>query len=228
MNKVKKSIGGGSGNLSAVGIKFLIVDDHAVVRRGVRQILGEAFQGASFGEAGSAEEAEKIVNQEPWNLVILDISMPGRNGLEFLKQLKPNHPKLPVLVLSMHAEEEYALRSLKAGASGYLTKETAPDLLVEAVTKVLRGRMFVSDKLAERLAFSLNPDRPRSLVEQLSDRELETLKLLAAGRTITDIGNQLGLSVKTVSTYRTRTLEKLGMRTNAELLRFAIEEGIAG
>ena len=154
--------------------------------------------------------------------------MPGRNGLEFLKQLKPNHPKLPVLVLSMHAEEEYALRSLKAGASGYLTKETAPDLLVEAVTKVLRGRMFVSDKLAERLAFSLNPDRPRSLVEQLSDRELETLKLLAAGRTITDIGNQLGLSVKTVSTYRTRTLEKLGMRTNAELLRFAIEEGIAG
>jgi DNA-binding NarL/FixJ family response regulator len=228
VSKVKTTEVGASENKPLAEKKFLIVDDHAVVRRGLRQILADAFPDATFGEASSAEEAEDKINKEPWSLVILDISMPGRNGLDALKALKPNHPKLPVLVLSVHSEEQYALRTLKAGASGYMTKETAPDLLVEAVNKVLSGRLFVSDNLAERLALSLNPHRPRSLVEQLSDRELEVLKLLASGKTITDIANQLGLSVKTVSTYRTRTLEKLGMRTNSELLRFAIEEGIAG
>ena len=208
--------------------KFLIVDDYAVVRCGVRQILGEAFPEAAFGEAGNADEAEKIINQEPWSLVTLDISMPGRNGLEFLKDLKRTHPKLPVLMLSMHSENEYAMRSLKAGASGYLTKDTEPDLLVEAVNKALSGRVFVSEKLTERLALALNPNRPCPWAEQLSDRELETLKLLAIGKSNTEIAKQLGLSIKSISGYRTRMLEKLGMRTKSELLRFAIEEGIAG
>lgn len=215
-------------NRSVVEPKFLIVDDHPVVRRGLRSILLEAFPDATIGEANSTEEGEAKIKQELWSLVLLDVSMPGRNGLEFLKQLKPKYHKLPVLVLSVHSEEEYALRSLKAGASGYLTKEVLPDLLVEAVNKLLSGRLFISENLTERLALSLNPNRPRTFVEQLSGRELETLKLLASGKTITEIGTQLGLSVKTISTYRTRTLEKLGMRTNSDLLRFAIEEGIAG
>lgn len=215
-------------NPSVTGKKFLIVDDSPVVRRGLQQILKDAFPEATIGEASNAEEAEGIINQKAWSLVILDVSMPGCSGLEFLRQLKPKHPQLPVLMLSMHSEEEYALRSLKAGAAGYLTKDAAPELLVEAVRKVLNGRMFISEQLTERLALSLNPQRRRTLVEQLSDRELETLKLIAAGKTITEIGKQLELSVKTISTFRTRTLKKLGMKTNSDLLRFAIEEGIAG
>jgi DNA-binding NarL/FixJ family response regulator len=204
-------------------IKILVADDHAVVRQGLRQILAQAFEGAVFGEAGHAQEVLQHVWKQEWDVVVLDIAMPGRSGLEVLKELKQVRPKLPVLVLSMHPEDQFAMRVLKAGAAGYMTKESAPEELVTAIKKVLRGGKYVSSSLAEKLAFALAPDIEKPLHETLSDREYQVMCLIASGKTVTEIADELSLSVKTISTYRARILEKMDMKTNAELTHYAIK-----
>ncbi len=208
-------------------MRILIVDDHAIVRRGLRQILTDAFPNAVFGETASADETLQKVEEFLWDIIILDISMQGKNGLDVLKQLRPKFPKLPVLVLSVHAEEQYAMRAFKAGANGYMTKETAPEKLIEAVQHVMTGRPYISASLAERLVMEMSTtDTPLRKLDNLSDRELQVLQRFAAGKTMTAIGIELGLSIKTVSTYRSRAMEKLGLANNADLMRFAIEEGL--
>lgn len=207
-------------------MRVLLVDDHAVVRRGLREILEGEFTGAKFGEAGDAAEAHKALRDHDWDVVVLDITMPGRNGLDVLKDLKSTHPDLPALVLSMHPEEQYAIRALQNGAAGYLTKETAPEELVEAIRKVLAGGRYISASLAEDLAFRLKAGLKGQLHEALSDREYEVMRLLASGETVSQIAAELSLSVKTISTYRTRILDKMGMTTNVELTRYAMDKGL--
>ena len=202
---------------------ILIVDDHEVVRDGVKNILGEQASPTSFGEASTAPEALHLVREQNWDLVILDLSLAGRNGLELLKQLKQIHPELPVLILSMHSEEQYARRAFKAGAAGYITKDRSRTELAEAVNKVAEGGRYVSAALAERLIIDIQRDTTRPLHEGLSDREFEVMCLIASGRTVSQIGEFLSLSDKTISTYRARILEKMGMRTNAELMHYAIQ-----
>lgn len=204
-------------------IRILIADDHAVVRQGLKQILTEAFKLARFGEAASAEEVLEHACKQDWDVVILDISMPGKSGLEGLKELKRERPKLPVVVMSFHAEEQYATRTLKAGASGYLTKDSAPEELVKAVRKAVAGGRYVSASLAEKLAFDLAAQTGKPLHEALSDREFQVLRLIASGKAVSEIAEQLALSVKTVSTYRVRLLEKMRMKNNAELMRYAFQ-----
>ena len=206
--------------------RVLLVDDHAVVRRGVRDILGESLGKVEFGEASKPSEAIDKLSAEDWDVVVLDISLPGRGGLDALRDIKRLRPNLPVLVLSMHAEDHYALRALRAGAAGYVNKDSAAEDLSGAVRKVLSGGTEVSVRLAETLARSLRSDTSRPPHERLSDRELEVLRGLAAGKTVKEIGLELALSEKTVSTYRTRLLEKMQMRTNAELIQYAIREGL--
>lgn len=208
-------------------MRALIADDHAVVREGVKRILMDAFGGMVFGDAATAQEAIDRIWQSEWDLVLLDISMPGRGGLEVLAEVRKAWPSLPVLVLSMHPEDQFAIRILKSGASGYLTKESAPDLLVDAVKKVLSGRRFVSPSLGEQMASHLDLDSGRPLHEQLSNREFQVLRLIALGRTATEIATELSLSVKTISTYRVRILEKLGMRTTAELIHYAVRNRLS-
>jgi DNA-binding NarL/FixJ family response regulator len=202
--------------------KILIADDHAVVRRGIRQLLAEELRNATFGEAADAQEALESVRKQDWDLLILDVSMPGRSGLDVLKEIKGFRPKLRVLVLSIHPENQYAIRILKAGAVGYMTKETLPMELVKAVRKVLAGGPYVSPTLAEKLATNLAADTRESPHETLSNREFEVLRMIASGKTVTQIARELSLSAKTVSTYRTRVLEKMGMKTSAELTHYAI------
>ena len=203
-------------------MKILLTDDHAVVRRGVKQILAEAFPKAVFGEARTAHEALEHIWRETWDVVVLDLTLPGRGGLEVLREVRKSRPRLPVLVLSMHPENEFAIRVLKRGASGYVTKGSAPEELVGAVRKVLAGGRFISDALAERLAADLAMEgtNPR---EALSDREFQVLRLIGMGKTVGEIGKELALSVKTVSTYRTRVLQKIGLRNNAEVMRYAMQ-----
>jgi DNA-binding NarL/FixJ family response regulator len=203
-------------------MKILLADDHAVVRQGLKQILTDAFKRATYGEARSAQEALDLVWKQPWDVVVLDISMPGRSGLDVLREIKQFKPRLPVLVLSMHPENQFAMRVLKSGASGYMTKESAPEELVGAVKKVLAGGRFVSASLAEDLAASLSVNQ-RAPQEKLSDREFQVLRLIASGKMVTDIARELSLSVKTISTYRSRILEKMGMKNNAELMRYAMQ-----
>lgn len=204
-------------------MKILITDDHAVVRQGLKQILAEEFTRAEFGEAASAQEALERVWKENWDVVVLDITMPGRSGLEVLKEIKKSRPKLPVLMLSMHPEDQFAVRLLKIGASGYMTKESAPNELVGAVKKVVSGGRYVSPSLAEKMASYLAVDVQTPPHERLSDREFLVLRLIASGKTATIIAKELGLSVKTISTYRTRILEKMSMSNNAELTHYAIQ-----
>jgi len=204
-------------------VRILIADDHAVVRHGLREILAEALSGLVCEEAGTAEEAIAAVDKHDWDLVILDIGLPGRSGLETLGELKQRRPGLPVLFLSVHPEEQYAMRVLKAGGSGYVSKDTAPDQLVEAVRKVLKGGRYVSPSFAEKLAMQLAVDAKDSLSDTLSNRELEVLRMLGTGRTVSRIASELRLSVKTVSTYRSRIMAKLGTASTAELIRYAIE-----
>jgi two-component system invasion response regulator UvrY len=203
-------------------IRALIADDHAVVRQGLKQILGDTPEMLVAGEATTGQEVLDKVRAEAWDVVILDISMPDRSGLDILKQLRSERPKLPVLVLSMHSEDQYAMRVLKAGASGYLTKESAPDELVKAVRKVVSGGTYVSAFLAEKLAVQLGGNSGKLPHETLSDREFQVLRLIAAGKSVTEIAAELSLSVKTVSTYRTRMLQKMNLGTNAELIYYAI------
>ena len=204
-------------------MKILITDDHAVVRQGLKQILAEEFTKAEFGEATNAQEAIDRVWKENWDVVVLDITMPGRGGLEVLKEIKKSRPKLPVLMLSMHPEDQFAVRMLKIGASGYMTKESAPNELVGAVKKVIAGGRYVSPALAEKMASYLAIDVQTPPHERLSDREFLVLRLIASGKTPTNIARELGLSVKTISTYRMRILEKMSMSNNAEITTYAIQ-----
>jgi DNA-binding NarL/FixJ family response regulator len=206
--------------------RVLLVDDHAVVRRGVRDILTEALGKVTFGEAAKPSDALDTLQREDWDVVILDISLPGRGGLDALRDMKRLRPNVPVLVLSMHAEDHYALRALRGGAAGYVNKESAADELAGAVRKVLAGGTHVSAVLAETLAKSLRADASRPAHERLSDREMEVLRSIATGKTVKEISAELALSEKTISTYRTRLLEKMQMRTNADLIQYALREGL--
>ncbi len=202
--------------------KVLIADDHAVVRQGLRQILTDVPELNVVGEADNGQTVLNLMRAEPWDVLVLDLSMPGLGGLDILKDLLRERPDTRVLVLSMHPEDQYAVRLLKAGAAGYLTKETAPDELVAAVRKVLTGGRYISPALAEKLAFDVGRDDDRPRHEKLSDREFQVMRQLAAGMTVQQIAAELMLSPKTISTYRARVLEKLQLKTNAELIYYAI------
>ena len=204
-------------------LRVLIADDHTVVRRGLKQILLEGFPLAEVEEVADAEELVKKIIQSTWDLVISDLSMPGRSGLEALQQIKQIQPKLPVLILSIHPEEQYAIRVLRAGAAGYLSKDMAPDELVIAVQKVLMGKKYITDTIAEKLASVLDRDSSKAPHEILSDREFSVLKLLASGKSVSEIADSMFLSVTTVSTYRTRIMGKMNMKNNADLTLYAIE-----
>ena len=208
-------------------MKILIADDHAVVRRGLKQLLADEFATLAAYEARNAEEALSLARQhEDWDLVVLDISMPDRTGLEVLKEIKQLRPHVPVLILTTHAEEQYALRVLKAGAAGYMTKESSPEHLIEAVRIVVGGERYISSTLTDFLADSLTVDIEKRPHENLSDREYQVLRLIASGKAVSRIAAELSLSVKTVSTYRTRVLEKLDLHTNAELANYALRNAL--
>lgn len=204
-------------------MKILIVDDHAIVRQGLKQILAEEFPKGTFGEAGTAAEAMQCVHGRKWDIVLLDLTLPGRGGLDILADIKTAQPALPVLVLSMHPEAEFAVRALKAGAAGYLTKQSAAEELLTAINKALAGGRYVTASLAERLAADLAAGTPRLPHEELSNREFQTLRMLAAGKSVKEIGVTLNLSGKTVSTYRARVLEKLQLKSTVDLARYALE-----
>jgi DNA-binding NarL/FixJ family response regulator len=203
--------------------RVLIADDHTVVRRGLKQILLEGFPDALVEEVADAEELILKIMHASWDLVISDLSMPGRSGLEALQQIKIIQPKLPVLILSIHPEEQYAIRVLRAGAAGYLSKDMAPDELLVAVRKVMTGKKYITDSIAEKLASVLDQDSSKALHETLSDREFSVLKLLASGKSVSEIAESMFLSVTTVSTYRTRIMSKMNMKNNADLTLYAIE-----
>jgi DNA-binding NarL/FixJ family response regulator len=205
-------------------IKILIADDHTIVREGLKQILAETPDMVVAGEANTGQQVLDKVWKKDYDVILLDISMPGRSGIDILKQLKSERPKLAVLILSMYSEEQYAMRALRAGASGYMTKESAPDELIEAIRKVSQGRKYISPSLAEKLAFNLEAgDETRLPHENLSDREYQVMCMIASGKIIKEIAEDLSLSVKTVSTYRSRILEKMGLRTNAALTHYAVQ-----
>jgi two-component system invasion response regulator UvrY len=203
-------------------IKALIADDHAVVRQGLRQILQETSDMQVTGEAATGPEALDRARGDSYDVVVLDITMPGRSGFEVLKELRVDRPELPVLVLSMHAEEQFAVRLLKAGAAGYLNKESAPEELVKAIRKVVAGGRYVSPTLAEKLAFEIDAGSDKLAHETLSDREFQVMRMMASGKTVKEIAAELSLSVKTISTYRARILAKMNLHTNAELIHYAI------
>lgn len=207
-------------------IRILIADDHAIVRQGLKQIVAEEPDMKVLGEAQNAREVLEHTQKGDCDVVVLDITMPGRSGIDLLKDLRREYPKLSVLVLTIHSEEQFAVRALKAGASGYLTKESAPEELLKAIRKVYTGGKYVSPSLAERLAFLLEEDTEQLLHERLSDREYQVFRMLASGKSLKEIATELSLSVKTVSTYRTRLLEKMNMTRNAELIHYAIQHGL--
>ncbi|MEK6777740.1 MAG: response regulator transcription factor [bacterium] len=207
-------------------IRILIADDHEVVRRGLKQILAETPDMVVTDEAARGEEVLDKVSSKDFDVVLLDISMPGKTGLEVMKQLRSIRPQLPVLVLSIYPEEQYAVRVLKAGASGYLTKESAPEELISAIRKVSSGRKYITPSLAEKLAQQLDYTSERPLHETLSDREYQVMVMIASGKAVKNMAESLSLSVKTVSTYRSRILEKMGMKSNAELIRYAIQNNL--
>jgi len=203
-------------------LRALIADDHAIVRRGLKEILAEEFDVAGFGEASTASQVLELIHKQNWDILVLDITMPGRSGLEVLKEVKHEHPQLPVLVLSIHPEDQFAIRTLKAGAAGYMTKENAPDELIKAIRKVLIGGKYVSPSLAEKLAAELATDGEKPPHEILSDREYQVMQMIASGKTVRVIAHELSLSVKTISTYRARILEKMKMKNNAELIHYVL------
>jgi two-component system, NarL family, invasion response regulator UvrY len=207
-------------------MRILIVDDHAMVREGLKRILADEFEDAGFGEAANATEALERLWKESWDLVLLDVSMHGRTGLDVLKEIRASASRMPVLVLSAHPEEQYAVRVLKAGAAGYLTKESAPQELCRAVRKVVSGGKYLTAGVAEQLAAEVQSSG-RQAHELLSNREYQVMLLIAAGKVPKEIGDELSLSVKTVGTYRTRVLEKLKLKNNAELMRYVLERGLS-
>ncbi len=204
-------------------MNVLIVDDHALIRRGMSSLLLAHDQKFKVGEAANAREAMAAVLKQSWDLVILDISMAGRSGLELIQDIKREKPNMRVLVVSAHAEKDYALRALKLGAAGYLSKQSAADVLITAVARILSGRRYISQELAELLAGSVSGNVPKESHGALSNRELEVLKLIATGSTIKEISGSLALSEKTVATYRSRIAEKMGLSSNVELTRYAIK-----
>ncbi|HXI23811.1 MAG TPA: response regulator transcription factor [Pyrinomonadaceae bacterium] len=204
-------------------INVLIADDHTVVRQGLKQILSDDPQLTVVGEAADGNEVLTALETLSVDALVLDITMPGRNGLDVLKEVKRKRPTLPVLVLSMHPEDQFAIRILRAGAAGYITKESAPEELVGALRKVCSGGKYVSPQLAEKLAVFIEDQTTRPPHEKLSDREFEVLRMLALGKTVTEVAEELLLSVKTVSTYRSRVLEKMKMTSNADLTRYALQ-----
>ena len=207
-------------------ISILIADDHTVVRRGVLQILAEAPDMVAAGEASTGGEVLQAVRQNDFDVVLLDIALPDISGLEILKQLRSLKPDLQILILSMYPERQYAIRVLKAGAAGYLTKESAPAELIAAIRQVSQGRKYVTQSLAEKLAAELGGKVQQEPHETLSDREYQVMCLLAAGKTITEIATELSLSIKTVSTYRTRILDKLNLENTAQIIRYALKRGL--
>ncbi len=204
-------------------IKILIADDHAVVRQGLRQIVAADNQMTIVGEARNGGELLDLINGNPVDVIVLDISMPGRNGLETLKDIKRLYPNLPVIILSMYPADQYAVRVFKSGAAGYMTKESAPEELVQAIRKAHLGGKYISPQIAELLAEYVETKTLEAPHKSLSDREFEVFNLLASGKTVGQIADGLNLSVKTISTYRTRILEKMGAATNAELTRYALD-----
>jgi two-component system invasion response regulator UvrY len=207
-------------------MKVLIADDHTIVREGLKRILLEAFPFCEIHDVSDAADLLKKAFSEKWDIIISDISMPGQSGIEVLKQIKEHAPLVPVLILSMHSPEQYAVRSIKAGASGYLTKESAPFELVNAVEKILGGKKYITPQVAEVLAESIEQNVDKPPHEILSDREFEVLKLLASGQSISKIGEALSLSVNTISTYRARIMEKLNIHNNANLVKYAMKQGL--
>ena len=205
-------------------MKVLVADDHAIVRKGLKQILLEEYPFGEIEECANAEELLQKANEGKWDVIISDISMPGRSGLEALHQIRLSHPRLPVLILSMHPEEQYAIRALKAGASGYCSKDQAHEELVNAVKKVLTGKKYITPSLAETLATQLEEENTQEPYKRLSDREFDVFRLLAAGRSVSEIAEILSLSSTTISTYRARILAKMSFKTNADLTRYALEK----
>jgi DNA-binding NarL/FixJ family response regulator len=207
-------------------LKVIIADDHAILREGLRGILSSTDDMQVIGEAGNHAEIIKLLRSQRCDVLLLDIAMPGKNGIDTLKQVKNEWPTLPVLMLSMYPEDQYAVRALKAGASGYLTKASAPGQLVEAIRQVTRGRKFITPELAQSIAESINTPTSGSPHEDLSDREFQTMRLIASGKTLSQIAGELSISPKTVSVYRARVLAKLQLANNAELTRYALEHGL--
>lgn len=207
-------------------LRILIADDHAMIRIGLKQVLLKSFPNAVVGEAQNAEEALEQIRRKTWNLVVMDITMPGRSGLDILKDVQLARPALPVLIMSMHGEDQFAVRVLKAGAAGFISKHSAPDELVNAIRKILDGGKYVSKTVAEKVIFDLGQETGQLPHETLSDRELQVLCMFALGKINKQVAQELSLSVKTVSTYRARILEKMNMRSNAELTRYAIKNGL--
>src|SRR5436309_5376207 len=207
-------------------MRILVCDDHPIVRKGLREILEQEDAPVTVAEAASAQEALELARKKAWDTVVLDITMPGRSGLELLKDLKSERPNVPVLVLSVHPAEQYAVRVLRAGASGYLTKESAPEELLTAIRRILRGGRYISPSVGETLADDLGRPAEHLPHHGLSDREFEIMRLLSSGKRASEIAQQLHLSVKTVSTYRGRVLQKLNLRTSAEIMRYAIKHDL--
>ena len=207
-------------------IKILIADDHAIVREGLKQIVADTSDMVVAGEAVDGREVLEQARKEDWDVILLDISMPGRGGIDTLKELRVEKPKLPVLVLSMYPEEQYAVRALKAGASGYLTKESAPEQLIAAIRKVSNGGKYISASLAENLAFHVEANSEKPLHETLSNREYQVMLMIASGKAVKEIAEELSLSVKTISTNRVRALRKMGMKNNSEITYYAIKHGL--
>jgi two-component system invasion response regulator UvrY len=203
--------------------RILIADDHALLRRGLKEILMRELEDATCGEAENAQQVLNQIQNQEWDVLILDVTMPGRSGLDVLRDLKTVRPKLPVLVLSMHPEDQYGKRVLKAGAAGYMNKDTAPEELIKAIRKLQTGGRYVSSALAERLALDLSADTERPTHEMLSEREFEVLRMIASGKTVGQIADELHLSITTISTYRARVLEKMNMATSAELVHYALQ-----
>jgi two-component system invasion response regulator UvrY len=207
-------------------IKILIADDHAIVREGLKQIISETPDMAVVAEASNGEDVLEKVSVNKYDVILLDISMPGRSGLDILRQLKIEKPKLPIMMLSVHPEEQYAVRALRAGASGYLTKESAPDELIAAIRKISQGRKYVSSSLAEKLAYELGIDVKKLRHEVLSDREFQVMCMFASGKTVKEIAAELSISIPTIRTYRIRILEKMKMKNIAEIIHYAVKQGL--
>jgi two-component system invasion response regulator UvrY len=209
-------------------IRILIADDHPIVREGFKQVLSETTDMVVADEAGNGQEVLNLLRNNTYDVILLDISMPGRSGLEILKELRSDYPKLPVLIVSIYPEEQYAVRAFRAGASGYLTKASAPHELIAAIRKISKGGRYISSSLAEKLTYYLDIDAAKPPHELLSDREYQVMLLIASGKTVTEIGRELCLSVKTISTYRTHILEKMKMKNNAEITLYAVQNQLVG